>query len=127
MVFFDLFVNKAVAFIDKILEKTPGIKLIYGSVKDFLEAFGGKKKKFNRPVLVNVDGADVWRLGFITQSTATGLGMENHVVVYIPHSYAMSGITYLVPKDKIKLIGDNIKPADAMKFTVSGGVSDLVH
>lgn len=117
-------INRLVALLDTILEKTPGIKFIYSSVKDFLEAFAGNKKKFNQPVLVNVDGADIWRIGFITQQTATDFGLEEHVTVYVPHSYAISGITYFVPLNKVKTL-PNIGAADAMKFTVSGGVTDV--
>jgi uncharacterized membrane protein len=46
------FMEKLVSVFDKVLEKTPGIKIIYSSVKDFLEAFAGNKKKFDVPVLV---------------------------------------------------------------------------
>ncbi len=117
-------INRLVKFIDNLLEKTPGIKFIYSSVKDFLEAFAGNKKKFDKPVLVNVDAADVWRLGFITQQSCKEFDLTDHVTVYVPHSYAISGITYFVAKDRIKPL-NNISAADAMKFTVSGGVTDL--
>lgn len=117
-------INRLVALLDTVLEKTPGIKFIYSSVKDFLEAFAGNKKKFNQPVLVNVDGADIWRIGFITQQSSKDFGLENHVTVYVPHSYAISGITYFVPSHKVKPL-PNIGAADAMKFTVSGGVTDV--
>jgi len=46
------------------------------------------------------------------------------VVVYVPHSYAISGITYIVPKEKVKPL-NNISATNAMKFTVSGGVVDV--
>jgi uncharacterized membrane protein len=117
-------VGRLVTLLDTVLEKTPGIKFIYSSVKDFLEAFAGNKKKFDKPVLVNVDGADVWRIGFITQQSSEEFGLHNHVTVYVPHSYAISGITYFVPKEKIKSLPD-ISAADAMKYTVSGGVTDV--
>lgn len=117
-------INRLVALLDTVLEKTPGIKFIYSSVKDFLEAFAGNKKKFNQPVLVNVDGTDVWRIGFITQQSSADFGLTEHVTVYVPHSYAISGITYFVPLHKIKPL-PNIGAADAMKFTVSGGVTDV--
>ncbi len=118
------FVGKLVDVFDKVLEKTPGIKFIYSSVKDFLEAFAGNKKKFDKPVLVNVDATDVWRIGFITRANANDLEMPEHLVVYVPHSYAISGITYIVPKDRVKPL-NNTSAADAMKFTVSGGVTDV--
>lgn len=120
-----LFVGvKLLSVLDSILEKTPGIKFIYSSVKDFLEAFAGNKKKFDKPVLVNVDSTDVWRIGFITQPNAHEFGMPAHVTVYVPHSYAISGITYIVPRERIRLL-TNISAADAMKYTISGGVTDV--
>jgi len=117
-------VGKIIDFFDAILEKTPGIKFIYSSVKDFLEAFAGNKKKFDKPVLVNVDGPDIWRIGFITQEDASHFELPEHVVVYIPLSYAITGVTYIVPRKNIKQV-DNINSADAMKFAVSGGVADV--
>lgn len=120
------FVSKFVDLFDRILERTPGIKIIYSTVKDFLEAFAGNKRKFNKPVLVNVDAADVWRIGFITQTAVLQFGLSEHVCVYVPHSYAFSGITYFVKPDRIKLIED-VQSADAMKFIVSGGVTDVTE
>lgn len=117
-------VGRMVSLFDKALEKTPGIKFIYTSIKDLLEAFAGNKRKFDKPVLVNVDGEGVWRIGFITNESLEEFGLHEHVAVYVPHSYAISGITYFVPTNKIKQL-DNINPANAMKFTVSGGVSEV--
>ena len=117
------FIERIVEILDKILERTPGIKFIYTSIKDFLEAFAGNKRKFDKPVLVNVDAENVWRIGFITQKDASHFTLPDHLVVYVPHSYAISGITYIVPKDRVKLL-DTPAP-EAMKFVVSGGVTDL--
>jgi uncharacterized membrane protein len=116
--------GRFVELIDGVLERTPGIKFIYTSVKDFLEAFAGNKRKFNKPVLVNVDAADVWRVGFVTHEDAAGFDLIDHAAVYIPLAYSITGITYFVPKEKIRLLKD-ITSAEAMKFTVSGGVSEV--
>ena len=117
-------VGRLVTFIDTALENTPGIKFIYSAVKDFLEAFAGNKKKFDKPVLVNIDAPDVWRIGFITQQNAHEFGMAEHVTVYVPHSYAISGITYIVPRERIRLL-PNISASDAMKYAISGGVTEV--
>ena len=119
------FVERLVSVFDKVLEKTPGIKIIYSSVKDFLEAFAGNKKKFDQPVLVNVDGADVWRVGFITQESTDHFGLAEHLTVYVPHSYAISGITYMVPVSKIKKLPKGVSAGEAMKYVVSGGVTTM--
>lgn len=119
------FFSNMLDFLGTLLEKTPGVKLIYTSVKDFLKAFSGSQKKFDKPVIVNVDGENIWRIGFVTQNDAKNFGLTEHVVVYVPFSYAISGATYLVPRDKIKLLGGEIHSADAMKFAISGGVTEL--
>lgn len=117
-------VGKFVEFLDHVLERTPGIRLIYSSVKDFLEAFAGEKRKFDKPVLVSVDAENVWRMGFITQKSGNRFGLDSHVVVYVPHSYAVSGIVYIVPFNKVKQI-NNMSSTDAMKFVLSGGVAHV--
>ena len=118
------FVSRIVSLFSYLFDQIRGIKFIYTPVKDFFEAFTGNKKKFDKPVLVNVDAADVWRVGFITEETAIKFNLPEHAVVYVPHSYAVSGITYMVPKEKIKLLS-NIASADAMKFTISGGITEV--
>jgi uncharacterized membrane protein len=119
------FVERLMSIFDKILEKTPGVKIIYTSVKDFLEAFAGNKKKFDEPVLVNVDATDVWRIGFITQKNTEHFGLKEFVTVYVPHSYAISGITYIVSSDRIKKMPKGVNASEAMKYVVSGGVTTV--
>ncbi len=118
------FVGRIVTLFEYLLEHTPVIKFIYTPIKDFFEAFSGNKRKFNKPVLVNVDAIEVWRVGFITEETALHFGLPEHAVVYVPHSYAVSGITYIVPKERIRLL-NNINAAEAMKFIISGGITEV--
>ena len=117
--------GRLLSVFDKILERTPGIKLFYSFVRDFFEAFAGNKKKFTQNVLANVDYADTWRVGFITQNDMTNFGMENYVAVYLPMAYSVAGNVYIVPKEKIKLL-PMISSAQAMKFAVSGGVTETL-
>lgn len=113
-------------FFDGWLEKTPGVKFIYTTVKDFFEAFAGEKKKFNRPVLANIDDRDVWRIGFLTQEDVEEMGLKDYVAVYIPMSYSIAGNVYLIPANRIKSLDSQITPAEAMKFAISGGVTKKV-
>ena len=107
------------------LEKAPGIKFIYGTVKDFFEAFAGEKKKFNRPVLANIDDNDVWRVGFLTNDDVTELGLKEYVAVYVPMSYSIAGNVYLIPASRIKSLDSHMTPTEAMKFAISGGVTKV--
>ena len=70
---------------DSWLEKTPGIKYIYSSVRDFFGAFAGEKKKFNKPILANAFADDVWIMGFLTDEELEKFDMGAEMVsVYIP-------------------------------------------
>lgn len=110
------------AYFESIIARTPLIKIIYTAFKDFTEAFVGNKKKFNRPVLITfVDGVD--RIGFITEDHLSMIGVENRIAVYCPHSYNFSGNLFLVDPKRLTLL--NVNSADAMKFAVSAGITQI--
>ncbi len=117
-------VSRLVELFDKILEKTPGIKIIYTTVKDFFEAFAGNKRKFDKAVLVSIEAPDVWKVGFITQEELSQFGLQDYVAVYVPQSYAFAGNLYFVKKERVRVLSD-ISSSDAMKFAISGGVTEI--
>jgi len=104
----------------RILNRLPLLNFIFSSIKDLTEAFVGDEKKFNNPVLVEVEGG-MKRIGFLTQSDLSKLDLPGDVVIYFPFSYSFAGQVYIVSKDKIKPL--KMTAADAMKLVVSGGVS----
>lgn len=116
--------TRILSFFDKLLEKTPGIKHIYGTTRDFFEAFAGDHKKFTKHVLANVDDNDVWRFGFVTREDMQDFGLADYVTVYIPMAYSVAGNVYVIPKNRVRLI-TNISASQTMKFAVSGGVTDI--
>lgn len=117
-------VSRMVELFDTVLERTPGIKIIYSTVKDFFEAFAGNKRKFDKAVLVSVQDMEVWQIGFITQQELSQFGLEAYVAVYVPKSYAFAGQLYFVKAERVKLLTD-LSSAEAMKFAISGGVTEL--
>jgi uncharacterized membrane protein len=117
-------VSKLVELFDNILEKTPGIKIIYSTIKDFFEAFAGNRRKFDRAVLVCIEAADIWRIGFITHQELEEFGLQEYISVYIPQSYAFAGHLYFVKRERVRLITD-VTSTDAMKFAISGGVTNI--
>ncbi len=116
--------GRILSFMDKIMERAPGIKHIYSTTKDFFEAFAGDKKKFTQNVLANVDDNDVWRLGFVTRDDMADFGLDGYVSVYIPMAYSVAGNVYIIPRSRVKPI-THISSAQTMKFAVSGGVTDI--
>lgn len=117
------FFAKALDAFSHLLESTPGIKHIYSSVKDVMGSFVGDKRKFNKPVWVRVNHQpEIWRIGFITQSSMDKFGLEEKVAVYMPHAYAISGWVIIVDKTETTPI-TKMNTAEAMKFAMSGGIT----
>ncbi len=116
--------GRIISLMDRFFQRAPGIKHIYGTTRDFFEAFAGDKKKFTQNVLANVDDTDVWRVGFITQDNMDEFGFSDYVAVYIPMAYSVAGNVYVIPRSKVKPI-TIISSAQTMKFALSGGVTTV--
>ena len=116
--------SRIFSLFDTWLERTPGIKFIYSSIKDFFEAFAGNKRKFKKAVLVSIFQPDVFQLGFITDEDASEFGLLNYVAVYVPNSYAVAGQLYMVPKEKVRVL-DDVSASDVLKYAISGGVAEV--
>lgn len=117
--------SKVFNLFDRWLEKTPGIKFIYTSTRDFFEAFAGDRKRFNKAVLANVFAEDVWIVGFLTDEEMHKFELgSDKVAVYVPQAYNFAGQLYILPREKVKKI-DKISSGEAMKYAVTGGVVDL--
>ena len=111
-------------FLENLISRTPLIKIIYTAFKDLFSAFVSEKKKFNQPVLVNLNGnPDFQKLGFLTEENLKPLGLKDKVAVYLPHSYNFSGNLFIVPAKDVTYL--DIPVSDLMKFIVSGGVTEF--
>jgi uncharacterized membrane protein len=109
-------------FTESIMRRIPLVSLIYYSIKDLILAFVGDKKKFNQPVLVTMyKDTGIKKIGFITQTDLSHLHITDHVAVYMPLSYSLSGELFIVPVENLTLL--DTSAADVMKMVISGGVS----
>jgi uncharacterized membrane protein len=120
-----IFLQPVLDTMERLLEHTPLVKDIYSSFKDFFSAFLSNKKKFNKPVLVEMGkGVGIFRLGFITDDDLSEFQILDKVSVYCPMSYTFAGNLYIVNKDQVTLLPPNIS-ANTMKYIVSGGVMEF--
>ena len=109
-------------FIEKTVAKIPVFSFVYSSIKDLTDAFIGNKKKFDKPVLVNLNEfGSIQKFGFITQEDVCDFNLPGKVVVYLPHSYAFSGNMFVVNKEMVELL--DVSSSECMKFIVSAGVA----
>lgn len=100
--------------------KAPIVRIVYSAIKDLLEAFVGNKRRFDRPVTVEVTQG-VKTFGFITRDDLSALGMSEEVAVYVPFSYTWDGCLLVVARERVTpLTADS---ASVMALVVSGGVS----
>jgi len=110
------------AAIERLIQKAPFLHMVYTSIRDFMEAFVGKEKKFNQPVSILVSkDPEIERFGFITSHDLSEIHMKGKVAVYIPLSYGFMGELFIVPAENVKLV--DMPAGEMMKFIVSGGVT----
>jgi len=105
------------------INRLPLFKFLYSSIKDLTEAFVGEEKKFNEPVIVEINEFGLKKIGFLVQKDLSALNLPGEVAVYFPYSYSFAGQVVIISADKVKPIHKSA--ADMMKFVISGGVSGL--
>ena len=114
--------RRFVACIDRLFNRVPLVKMLYGSLKDLIEAFAGDKKRFDRPVIARIAaGASACVVGFVTRDDLARLGLSDYIAVYLPQSYNFAGNVVLFPKDAVTALP--IPTAEAMTFIVSDDVA----
>ena len=113
------------SFFQKLLKKAPLLETIYSSMKDLMRTFVGKKKGFEKAVLIKLyENSTIERIGFITNEDLKSLDIkEGKVLVYLPHSYAFSGQLFVVDRSYITPI--NGSSSEIMKLIVSGGITEI--
>jgi len=105
------------------LNRLPLFKFLYSSIKDLTEAFVGEEKKFNEPVIVEVNEFGLKKIGFMVQRDLSSLNLPGEVAVYFPFSYSFAGQVVIISAEKVKPLDKSA--ADMMKFVISGGVSGI--
>jgi uncharacterized membrane protein len=112
---------------ERLLERIPLVKAVYGSVRDLMGFFSGSDKKtMRKAVMVAVGNTPLRLVGFITREDFSGLpagiGGDDTVAVYLPMSYQIGGFTTMVPRSAVQLIDMSIE--QAMRFAVTAGMSE---
>lgn len=109
--------------LERVLKRIPLVKTIYGSVRDLMSFFAGKKKGMSRVVIAEVVPG-IRLLGFVTQENAqqlTGLPEdEGKTAVYFPMSYQVGGYMVLLPRERLTAI--DMKVEDALRLAITAGI-----
>lgn len=116
----NFFGKKLFALTELLFSRAPIVRIVYAAIKDLLEAFVGNKRRFDRPVAIQVSD-HVRTFGFITRDDLTSLGMPGEVAVYVPFSYTWDGCLLVVARERVTAL--EADSASIMALVVSGGVS----
>jgi uncharacterized membrane protein len=118
----NFFTRRLLQFFERQVDRLPLLKLLHTSLKDLMSAFVGEKRRFNKPVMVDLaaDGR-VKVMGFVTRDTMERYGRPDDVAVYLPQAYNFAGQVVIVPRDAITPLA--LDSPEVMAFIVSGGVT----
>ncbi|MDP6046277.1 MAG: DUF502 domain-containing protein [Phycisphaerae bacterium] len=95
------------SLLEKLITHMPGVKMLYESVRDLLQLFGGDAGKMGQVVQYSPPGSNMKMLGIRTNEQppyADGSGCGRTVAVYLPFSYMFGGITVYCRPDQIEEI-----------------------
>lgn len=118
-------IDRLFALLDRWMESLPGFSFIYSSVRDFIKAFVGKKRRFKKTVRVRIYPDEIWLIGFITDEDLQKFELgEAFIGVYVPQAYNVAGQLFLVPRERVHPL-DDIGPGDAMRYAATGGAVEI--
>ena len=98
------------------------MKGVYGPLLDAVRSILGEKKVFSQAVLVDLPALGIQRVGFVTQEKPTFFAAgEEKIVVYLPHSFQISGEMIVVSKSQVKFL--DLPAEEALKLIMSAGIA----
>jgi uncharacterized membrane protein len=106
-----------------LVARIPVVKSVYGMLVDVVRLFGSPEgRPFKKVVLVS--GSDgVEQLGFLTRDDCAdlpGFGADK-VTVFVPMSYQLGGFTWVVARERVRVVDMGVE--EALRFAVTAGVS----
>ena len=122
------FVRAVWEWAEKLLNRLPLVKTLYGSVRDLMGFFGSsdnEKGELDQVVMVKLGDTDLKVLGLLTRDNFSdlppGIGDQDTVAVYLPMSYQIGGFTTMVPRSSVEPV--DMSTEDAMRFAVTAGMT----
>ena len=119
-------IRKIFRWSEKVIEKLPLIKFLYGSIRDLTSFFDlSKNKNFDKVVMVTLIEGDIKIMGLVTREDFEGLPeniyKDDMVAVYLPWSYQVGGFTIMISKLKLEPVELSVE--QALRFMITAGVS----
>lgn len=111
--------------LERLIQRVPGVKTVYISMRDLLRLFGGDSRRMGRAVLYNPPGTSVSLLGILTNDHPEGLppGGEQLVAIFLPFAYMIGGPMIYVPRKHVRELNVPVEVALKLSATAQIGAS----
>lgn len=114
-------IRRVYRFMEHIVKKIPVVKTIYIATTEFIAYFDQEKQKAQQTVLINTElGA---MIGLITrdelEKLKLGVDTKGMVMVYLPFSYTIGGITVMMPKKDLIPLDMPVDKAMSLMITAA--------
>lgn len=121
-----IFFRRLVLWMETQLHRIPGIKTIYGAMRDITNfmAKNDQQERFSKVVIVALPNLPFRLVGFITVEDFSRLPIPvatDEIAVYMPMSYQIGGYTMLMPRHCVTPVEMSLE--EAMRFVVTAGMS----
>ncbi|MBI5722527.1 MAG: DUF502 domain-containing protein [Planctomycetes bacterium] len=85
-------------WLDRVMNRLPGVNIIYQAVRDMVKLFDGSSSKMGKVVMYRPAGSQMEMLGILTNENPPGVnapGKPKRVCVYVPFGLAIGGVALL--------------------------------
>jgi len=118
--------RKLFSYGERLLNRIPVVKTVYGAVRDLLGFLSeSKEKSLSQVVMVTLGETKARLIGFVTREDfgayPKNMAAPDTIAVYLPMSYQMGGFTTLVPRSAVQPIEMSFE--QAMRFALTAGMS----
>ncbi len=108
---------------EKMLNRIPGVKFVYNSVKQLSSAMLDSKSLLSNPVLVPFPHPGTRALGFITSDVSESIAKHmttEHICVFVPMSLNLTaGFNIFVPKEDVVIL--DVTSESALQYVLTAG------
>ena len=114
-------------YLENIISRLPGIKVIYESIRDLMKLFGGSGQ-MGRAVRYHPPGTDIDLLGILTNDKPLGMadGPDGKkVAVYLPYAYMFGGPTIYVSPEHVHDVDLSVEQVLKIAATAHVGAEAL--
>jgi len=112
-----------ISLVDRFMRDIPGVKTVYGAVKQIIDTFGSQKSAFSKVVLVEFPSKGTYSIGFLTNKLTGEVPAKTGKTIwciFVPTTpNVTTGFVIFVPKEEVVEL--DMTPGEGMKLVVSVG------